>query len=603
MGNVLLLLAACLCGVCVVLSFLQAHSNLIKKITLVLWSLSTALSLSATALMVAFQILSRFEYRYVYSHTSKDISLIYKISSLWSGQEGSFLLWALILGIMGFFVLRMKGKGANRAFGIYTTISFCIFMMCLIVQPFAKAALVPSDGLGLSAALKDPWMVVHPPLVFISYSAMAVLFSLSATLSQNANNEVAGRILIWLRISWVFLGIGILSGSIWAYRALGWGEYWAWDPIENAALVPWLILCGYLHCKELSNRLVCMVPFPIACFGVFLARSGVLKDQSAHAYANGNVIITGIILCFILGTALFFAFSVIRKKTIQNNRRLSIHDKRLVNYSINGYAALIFIGTVAPIIINIKTPITYYTAISIAFSLTYSVLLLIQDLESLKRRNILMIAVSTVLVIGIVALSGSDRLWWLLSLWICLMPPCLWVVSGFHTKSPKYYLSHLGVVLLIVGAIGSSALCKEAFVLSRPDSNHVVIADTEIPIAKLAEKDVLIISLPMKDLVIECSKITLLPQGGILIPYETKPLILLFWIGGFAILAEPCIFIISGRLAKRKKWKQPRKATKGKTYKKITIFPGLRKCMTGFGFYSRSITFLILKKSRTIATQ
>lgn len=548
MGNILLLLSACLCGCCVILSFVTAQPGRIRKVLLVLWCLSTTMVASAVALMVTLQILSRFEYQYVYNHTSRDTTLIYKISSLWSGQEGSFLLWALILGIMGFFVLWVKEKCANRTFGIYAAISFCVFLMCFISQPFEKTAIVAADGLGLNAALKDPWMVLHPPMVFISYSAMAVLFSLSATLSKNISNDASSRILFWLRLSWLFLGIGILSGSIWAYRALGWGGYWAWDPIENAALVPWLVLCGYLHRKEYNSRSVCMVPFSIACFGVFLARSGILKDRSAHAYADGNVIITGIIFCFILGVVLFLAFSKIQKmNNVKIRKDFLKYDKELIIYNINGYAALIFIGTVSPIVLNIETPIAYYNVISIVFALIYSVLLLLWDLKRLKKCNILMIAVSTMLVIGIMAVSGSASFWWLLFLWASLMPLSLWLVSGFRTKSWKYYLSHVGVVLLITGAIGSSALGKEAFIMVNPGSSNFVVAGMEIPITELTEKAMLIKTLPTADIVIQCSKIIPLSQGGSLIPYVTKPLIMLFWIGCFAIIAHPCIVIISDR--------------------------------------------------------
>jgi cytochrome c-type biogenesis protein CcmF len=198
--------------------------------------------------------------------------------------------------------------------------------MCFIIDPFEKASLIPADGLGLNEALKDSWMIVHPPLVFISYSAMAFLFSLSATLSENISKDVTDRILLWLRISWLFLGAGILSGSIWAYRALGWGGYWAWDPIENAAFVPWLVICAYLHAREYHKASVCIVPFSIACIGVFLARSGVLKDQSVHAYADGNIIVTGIIFFIILGAVLFLSFTKFRKqedKSIKNS--FSIH--------------------------------------------------------------------------------------------------------------------------------------------------------------------------------------------------------------------------------------------------------------------------------------
>lgn len=289
-----------------------------------------------------------------------------------------------------------------------------------------------------------------------------------------------------------------------------------------------------------------MVPFSLAVFGVFLARSGILKDRSAHAYTEGSIIITVIILCFIIGTVLYLIYSKIRKADTGNVRTNIIkYDKWLITYNINGYAALILAGTVAPVILNIETPVLYYTVISIAFALTYSILLLKWDFEWLKRRNILMMAVSTILVIGIMALSGSLNFWWLLLIWVCLMPLSLWLVCLFRTKNPGYYLSHLGVLLLIIGAITSSALGKEVFVKAISDKTGITVAGIEIPIAELTKKDTLIKTLPQTDLVIQSSEIIPLSQGGVLIPYATRPLIILFWTGCFIIIAVPFInFII-----------------------------------------------------------
>lgn len=314
MEKIILLTAVCLCGCCVILFFLSVKYTLFRIYAFILWSLSAVMIFSAAAIMIAYQVLSKFEYQYVYSHTGLDTAVIYKVSSLWSGQEGSFLTWALIMSVMSFFLLRIKGKDKYRAFGIYSIICFCIYMICFISRPFAKMSFIPADGMGLNEALKDPWMVVHPPLIFISYSAMAILFSLSANLSKKAVDDIVDRIRFWLRISWFFLGIGILSGSIWAYRTLGWGGYWSWDPIENAAFIPWLVICGYFHRNEYNKQSVCVVPFSIAAFGVFLARSGILKNRSMHAYTDGNLLITVIILCFIIGIALFLVLSERKKK-------------------------------------------------------------------------------------------------------------------------------------------------------------------------------------------------------------------------------------------------------------------------------------------------
>ena len=546
MGNTLLIVASCLCALCVILSFVPIFYKHGETLIRLLWLLATVIVAYDVRWMINLLVLSKFEYKYVYSHSNSETELIYKISSLWSGQEGSFLLWALILSIMGLFLLHMKGKGVKWAFGIYASITACILLMCFITNPFAKTSIVPADGLGLNEALKDPWMIVHPPLVFISYSAMALVFSLSATLTQKISKDVTDRIPLWLRVSWLFLGAGILSGSIWAYRALGWGGYWAWDPIENAAFVPWLVICAYLHAREYHKPSICIIPFSIACFGVFLARSGILKDQSAHAYADGNIIVTGVVFFIILGAALYLSFTKFRK---QDDKRVklsfSLHDKRLITYSFYVYAALVFFGTIAPIILHIETPVSYYNAISVVFTLISVTLLLVCDLESLKSRNISMIAVSTVFVIAIIILTRSLRFWWLLLIWYCLMPISLWIVSRFKTKIWKYYLAHLGVLLLVIGSLGSSALDTEAFALCNPDSSSVVISGIEIPMTSLFENEMLIKSHPAEDIVIQRSDIVPLSQGGILIPYVRKPLIILFWIGSFLIIVQPVFCYIS----------------------------------------------------------
>lgn len=554
MGNLLLLVAAILCGISAILSLVRV-SKRIKKIAVILWCLSVLLIVIAILLMVYYLISSRFEFQYVYNHSSLDTSLIYKISALWSGQEGSFLLWAFFLGIMGFFVLKLKGSGSQKSFGIYSAISFSIFLMCFITRPFAKMDFMCSDGLGLTSALKDPWMVVHPPLVFISYSAMAILFSLFPLLKNNRESDTSSLIITWLRISWFFLGFGILSGSIWAYRALGWGGYWAWDPIENAALVPWLIICSFLHQKKYNFRTVSVIPFTVACFGVFLARSGILKDQSAHAYAEGNMIITRILTIFIIAVILFLMITSLRSGNIIKikngiNRFFSL----LIHNSINIYAGLIFLGTISPIIFKYDTPITYYNVISIVFVVIYTLKLLLLDIECLRRKSFLMMIMSTIFIIGIIILFHTTQFWWLLLLWFCSMPISLWLVSGFRTQNRKYYLCHIGVALLIIGVIGSSALGEKNYIIVTPDNSNIIQIDGEkIPITELSKTDMLVKSLPTKDLLIQSSQMISLQQGNIMLPYTTKPLIMLFWIGGFIIIAQPLILIIFDWITKRKR--------------------------------------------------
>jgi cytochrome c biogenesis factor len=149
-------------------------------------------------------------------------------------------------------------------------------------------------------------------------------------------------------------------------------------------------------------------------------------------------------------------------------------------------------------------------------------------------------------------LSGSFKFWWLLLVWICLMPLSLWISCGFKTKSWKYYLSHLSIILLMVGAITSSALGKEVYAEASVNNGNVYFDGISLPISELVSNYTIIKTLPLSDIIIQCSIISPLPQGGFLIPYTEKPMILVFWAGCLLIIAQPCIVAVSKRLKCKK---------------------------------------------------
>lgn len=539
MGNIFILFAALCCGVCSLLSFFGSRDIKFRKVNLVIWFAAILLIMAAAVLMVVNLIAVNCEFQYVYSHASRDTALIYRISALWAGQEGSFLTWSLIMCIMGIFVVCRK-TAEGKAAGIYSAVAFVILTMCFISQPFGVISPVPDDGLGMNYALCDPWMVVHPPMVFTAYSAMAVLFSLSSIINKNSTADSVKHIKFWARFSWWFLGAGILTGSVWAYRALGWGGFWAWDPIENAALVPWLILTADLHRNDYKRRSVCIAPFTLASFGVFLTRSGILSGVSAHAYTEGNIIISLIIGIFII-CIIAYIIVLELKKLKKDKIKLKLTDKGTICYSLYIYAALIFAGTVAPIVSGIETPKLYYTIISTIFALVYTALLLLYDREKLKKRSILTILISTVIMTAIIVATGSADYFWLAVIWICLMPISLWIVSLFKPKKTEYYLLHGGLILMIAGIITSCALSREVYADASVENGTLIFEKINIPIQDISEKDVIIVTLPQKDLIIHCTDISISQDGGYIVRYTEKPLIMLFWIGCAAVIIQPCI--------------------------------------------------------------
>ena len=543
MGNAFLLAAACLSGCAGVLCFVLENNRRSQIILKTVWISVAVLLFACLGMMICYLVGDRFEYSCVYNHSETSQAVVYKVSALWSGQEGSLLLWSAVLALTGFSVLWDKSKTSNRPFGIFALICFCIIVLCSISQPFAMQSTIPEEGLGIAEALKDPWMVAHPPLVFVAYSAMAALAAQFVSISGKQSQQDMERIHSWTRISWVVLGLGIFTGSIWAYRALGWGGYWAWDPIENAALVPWLVLCANLHRKNVVSRTRCVMPFAIACFGTFLTRSGILKDQSAHAYADGKISISIIILALLLGAVGWLIITKVikmrrqkKKSSIYNFKNVFKDKQRMFAAILYAYAMLIFIGTIAPLIFDINISTQYYTAISIAFSVIYAASLLAWDWAAVKKRNLWMMVLSTIVIIGAAFALRADKLWYLLLLWALSMPLSLWIVSRFKTQSWRYYTLHIGMTLLIIGVILSSAFSGDAFALIQRGGTSANIGGVSIALADLIGKDVVIVSTLAGDAIVQCSGILTLPDGSIAIPLIVKPMILMFWIGGFVTI-------------------------------------------------------------------
>ena len=207
---------------------------------------------------------SDFSNETVFNHSHTTKPLFYKISGSWGNHEGSLLLWLLVLTLFIFLFL-VKSKDQTKPYKILTLlfqqiiiIGFFIFLI-KTSNPFSYIFPVPDEGLGLNPILQDPALAIHPPILYLGYVGSSIIFSsaLAATSLNYISREWAKHIKNWVLISWIFLTIGILLGSIWAYYELGWGGFWFWDPVENVSLMPWLALTTLLHSiLVLEKRLV-----------------------------------------------------------------------------------------------------------------------------------------------------------------------------------------------------------------------------------------------------------------------------------------------------------------------------------------------------------
>ena len=257
-----------------------------------------------------------FSVAYVISYSSIDLPLLYKFSAFWAGQQGSFLLWLAIHACVGILLVR-SGRMTAAGRSIYHLLTAMLTVLVLIKSPFVPADVIVFDGHGMNPLLQDPWMAVHPPIIFAGYALIAVPFVYS--IESMIKNPMDGDFLIpmrrWTLIAWAFLGAGIFIGGYWAYKVLGWGGYWGWDPVENSSLVPWLLACVLLHLISVARErcgafylvhLAAIFSYAFVLYGTFLTRSGILGDFSVHSFAGSEIglyiaLANAVVLLFGLG--------------------------------------------------------------------------------------------------------------------------------------------------------------------------------------------------------------------------------------------------------------------------------------------------------------
>jgi cytochrome c-type biogenesis protein CcmF len=252
---------------------------------------------------------NRFEYAYVFSYSSRELAFMYKLSAFWAGQQGSFMLWLVFHAIFGLLLSR-KSYAPPGVMAIYSVLQAMLLIVLLIKGPFMLLAQPQMDGVGLNPLLQDFWMIIHPPIIFLGYAGLAVPFAYALEGLFSNNHKVwTAAALPWALFSWCALGAGVFIGGFWAYKVLGWGGYWAWDPVENSSLVPWLVNGALVHTLFWARLKVAAIKpaylasifsFITVLYGTFLTRSGVLSDFSTHSFADEGV--GGLLAGFVLLT-------------------------------------------------------------------------------------------------------------------------------------------------------------------------------------------------------------------------------------------------------------------------------------------------------------
>jgi cytochrome c-type biogenesis protein CcmF len=275
-----------------------------------------ALALVAAAgLLWHYFLAHRFDYEYVARYSSRALPPPLALSASWAGQEGSILLWATLGALLGLALLWQPGTLTRPAMFFTSVSQFFLLLLLLVKSPFARSHIIPPDGQGLNPPLEDPWMVIHPPVLFVGYAALATPFALAAAaLVRQEYREWNRMVWPWALFALVSLGAGIALGGVWAYKVLGWGGYWGWDPVENASLVPWLVVAALLHglliqrttgALARTNLLLALLAWGTVLGGTYLTRSGVLQDFSVHSFTDAGL--NAPLSAFLLGSLLLGA--------------------------------------------------------------------------------------------------------------------------------------------------------------------------------------------------------------------------------------------------------------------------------------------------------
>lgn len=250
------------------------------------------------AVLIVLFLNHQFQFQYVAKHSKLDHELEYLVAGVWSGQEGSFLLWAVASAIFGVLAIRKTAQYERWFTAVYALFLGALAAILSYESPFLKFPPGPevADGAGMPPTLMNYWVVIHPPVIFLGFGSLTVLFAFAiAAMLHKDLNEWVKIARSWAIVGLSLLGVGLCMGGFWAYETLGWGGFWMWDPVENTSFVPWVLLAAFIHgiFVQLSrqkwhvlNAVLAGLPFVLFCYGTFLTRSGFLGDTSVHSFAQ-----------------------------------------------------------------------------------------------------------------------------------------------------------------------------------------------------------------------------------------------------------------------------------------------------------------------------
>jgi cytochrome c-type biogenesis protein CcmF len=458
--------------------------------------IGSALIFFQAALLMWALLTHQFEMVYVFSYSSRDLPLYYLISTFWAGQEGTFVLWLVLGAIYSIVIIRNKDEDEPLVMTFMNLIQAFILLILIKKNPFTYvwdvnphafgAGQIPADGNGLNPLLQDPWMTIHPPVLFAGYASTAILFAYAvAALIKGEYDFWVKRVYNYTLFVGLSLGAGIILGGYWAYTTLGWGGFWAWDPVENSSLIPWIISLALIHgfiiqrkqsSMKKSNIFMAIITFVLVLYGTFLTRSGVLTDFSVHSFGSSelNHYLVSFILLF-LAIGLFFFFY--RANEIQGEK---VHSYFFSKESFLLFGVLIlvilavitFIGTSSPIITGFlgessNVSIDYYNNMGKPIAVAMTLIMALIPMMKWKTKGVhfvgKVIIYLVLSVVGTIAayFLGAVDIWALLIICVSIFAILTngdYLVQKFQRNKTSIggYLTHVGAAIMLIGIVASS---------------------------------------------------------------------------------------------------------------------------------------------------
>src|SRR5271154_4817232 len=370
LGNLALAIALFLAVYSIVANIYGARRNapdFVVSARHALWAMCAMVTIAVVVLWYAL-LHSDFSLEYVAAYSSTTLPTVYKITSLWGGQQGSLLFWTWLLSIFtsiaAFQNRRRNPDIAPYALAVLAGVAiFFLLMLNFVTRPFDLLAAAPAEGSDLNPLLQNYWMAIHPPSLYTGYVSATVpfAFACAALITGRLDDGWIRATRRWAIFSWFFLTLGNMFGARWAYEVLGWGGYWAWDPVENAAFMPWLVMTAYLHSVMIQERkdmlkvwnlVLIGMAFGLTLFGTFITRSGVIS--SVHSFTQsglGPYFLTFLITVTVLYTGLLLS----RVKQLRTPAEFESYLSREAAFLFNnlvlvGIAFAVFWGTLFPVL-------------------------------------------------------------------------------------------------------------------------------------------------------------------------------------------------------------------------------------------------------------